>query len=83
MHFNRSVPAALSGPPFQELAMGVNKDQVKGRVNEAEGKVKEVVGKIVGNENLEVRGAVQKTLGVVQGKLGDIKEDVKKSTKGT
>ena len=43
--------------------MSINKDQVKGRVNEAEGKVKEVAGQLVGNETLEQKGKVQKILG--------------------
>jgi len=63
--------------------MGVNKDQVKGRLNETEGKVKEVVGKVVGNEDLEIKGNVQKNLGVIQGTLGDVEEDIKKSIKGS
>ena len=33
----------------------MNKDQVKGRVEEAKGKVKEVAGKLVGNEKLELK----------------------------
>ena len=36
--------------------MSMNKDQVKGRVKEAEGKIKEVAGKLVGNEKLEAKG---------------------------
>ena len=40
--------------------MSMNKDQVKGRVKEAEGKIKEVAGKLVGNEDLEAKGKVQK-----------------------
>jgi uncharacterized protein YjbJ (UPF0337 family) len=65
------------------LVMGVNKDQVKGRVNEVAGKVKETAGKIVGNEDLEAEGSVQKNIGVVQSTLGDVKEDIKKSIKGS
>jgi uncharacterized protein YjbJ (UPF0337 family) len=57
----------------------MNKDQVKGRVKEAEGKVKEVTGKIVGNKNLEAKGAVQKTAGKVQAGYGDLKDDLKKT----
>ena len=38
----------------------MNKDQVKGRVEEAKGKVKEVTGKIIGNKDLEEKGKVQK-----------------------
>lgn len=57
--------------------MGVNKDQVKGRVKEAEGKMKEVAGALVGNESLEAKGKVQKNLGKAQAKYGDVKQDVK------
>ena len=57
--------------------MSVNKDQVKGRVKEAEGKIKEVAGKLVGNESLEAKGKVQKVLGRAQAKFGDVKADVK------
>ncbi|MBK6805970.1 MAG: CsbD family protein [Betaproteobacteria bacterium] len=44
----------------------MNKDQVKGRVKQAEGKIKEVAGKIVGNEKLEAKGKTQKILGQAQ-----------------
>ena len=63
--------------------MSINKDQVKGRVNEAEGKIKEVAGKLVGNENLEAKGKVQKDLGKAQARFGDVKEDVKDILKGS
>jgi uncharacterized protein YjbJ (UPF0337 family) len=61
--------------------MTVNKDQVKGRVNEAKGKIKEVAGKLVGNKTLEAKGKVQKIVGEAQAKFGDIKQDVKDSQK--
>ncbi len=61
--------------------MSVNKDQVKGRVNEAEGKIKEAAGKLVGNEKLEAKGKVQKVLGQAQAKYGDVKQDVKDAVK--
>ena len=60
--------------------MGMNKDQVKGRVNEAKGNIKEVAGKLVGNEKLEAKGKVQKIVGNVQAKFGDVKKDVKDLT---
>jgi uncharacterized protein YjbJ (UPF0337 family) len=63
--------------------MGINKDQVQGRVDEAKGKVKEVVGKAVGNQELEAKGNIQKHIGAVQAKVGDIKEDLKKSVKSS
>jgi uncharacterized protein YjbJ (UPF0337 family) len=62
--------------------MSMNKDQVKGRVKEVEGMIKEVAGKLLGNEKLEEKGKVQKILGEAQAAVGDIKEDVKDAVKG-
>ena len=61
--------------------MTINKDQVKGRVDEAKGAVKEATGKLVGNETLEAKGNIQKNVGKAQSKLGDLKQDVKESAK--
>jgi uncharacterized protein YjbJ (UPF0337 family) len=61
--------------------MTINKDQVKGRVEEAKGAVKEVAGKLVGNETLEAKGNIQKNIGKVQSKLGDLKQDITESAK--
>ena len=58
----------------------MNKDQVKGRVAEAEGKVKEVAGKVF-SKDLERKGKVQNVLGKVQAGYGDLKEDAKKALK--
>lgn len=55
----------------------MNKDQVKGRIAEAEGKVKEVAGKVVGNKRLEEEGRIDKAAGKVQAGFGDLKEAVK------
>ena len=55
----------------------MNKDQVKGRIEEAKGKVKEIAGKIVGNKDLEQEGQIQNTEGKVQAGYGDLKEDIK------
>lgn len=57
----------------------MNKDQFKGRIHEAKGKVKEVTGKAVGNAELEQKGKIEKAAGKVQGKFGDLKSDIKKS----
>lgn len=57
--------------------MSINKDQVKGRVTEAKGKIKEVAGKLAGNPTLEAKGKVQKIAGKAQAKFGDVKKDVK------
>jgi uncharacterized protein YjbJ (UPF0337 family) len=64
---------------FQELNM--NKDQVKGRIRESKGKLKEVTGRIVGNKTLEEKGKIQKNFGKVQTSYGDLKSDLKKDIK--
>jgi uncharacterized protein YjbJ (UPF0337 family) len=61
--------------------MGINKDQVEGRVKEAAGKVQEVSGKTFGSASQEAKGAINKNLGAAQAKVGDVKEDVKDSFK--
>jgi uncharacterized protein YjbJ (UPF0337 family) len=71
----------LVGRCYQEYVMSINKDQVKGRVEEAKGTIKEAAGKLVGDETLEAKGNIQKNLGKVQGKLGDIEQEVKDSSK--
>lgn len=57
--------------------MSMNKDQVRGRVEEVKGSVKEAAGKAIGDKALEAKGNLQKNLGKVQGKFGDIKNSQK------
>lgn len=57
----------------------MNKDQVKGRIENAKGKVKEVTGRLVGNKTLEQKGRIGKALGRVQAGYGDLKNDLKKA----
>ena len=61
--------------------MGINKDQVKGRGKEVEGKVQETVGKIVGNKSQQAKGNVTKNLGQLQAKVGDVRQNLKDSKK--
>ena len=51
---------------------------VKGHVKEAEGKIKEVAGKLVGNESLEDKGKAEKIAGKHQAARADLKDDIKK-----
>ena len=55
----------------------MNKDQVKGRVEQAKGSVKEATGKAVGNTSLQGEGKVDKAAGKAQATYGDAKEKVK------
>ncbi|MGQ2996833.1 MULTISPECIES: CsbD family protein [Variovorax] len=59
----------------------MNKDQVAGRVDQAKGKLKEVAGKVVGNEKLEGEGIADQAAGKVQSTYGDVKEKAKDAIK--
>ena len=59
----------------------MNKDQVKGRVEQTTGKVKEAAGKLVGNERLRTEGAADQVKGKVQAGYGDAKDNVKDKAK--
>jgi uncharacterized protein YjbJ (UPF0337 family) len=61
--------------------MAINKDQVKGRVKVVKGTVKQVTGKLVGSKRLQAKGNIQKNLGKVQAKYGDLKKKVQDSLK--
>jgi uncharacterized protein YjbJ (UPF0337 family) len=61
--------------------MSMNKDQVKGRVGEAKGAIKEATGKVMDDKTLEAKGNIEKNLGKVQAKFGDVKQDVKDASK--
>lgn len=61
--------------------MSINKSQVKGRVTEAKGMIKEAAGKLVGNERLEAKGKIQKVIGETQAKFGDVKASIKDAAK--
>lgn len=58
----------------------MNKDQVKGRTKELEGKINEVTGEVLGDKKLEVKGKIQQIGGEARAKLGDVKQDVKDSS---
>lgn len=55
----------------------MNKDQVKGTTDKAVGKVKEIAGRVTGNNKTEAKGLVQQAKGNVQKKVGDAKEVLK------
>jgi uncharacterized protein YjbJ (UPF0337 family) len=61
--------------------MGINKDQVEGRVKEAAGKVQETAGKATGSRTQQAKGMAKKVGGAAQAGYGDVKEDLKESAK--
>jgi uncharacterized protein YjbJ (UPF0337 family) len=64
---------------LEEKLVGINKDQVEGRVKEGVGKAQEVAGRVTGNRTQEVKGAVKKNVGAAQAKVGDVTEKAKSS----
>ena len=60
----------------------MNKDQVKGHIEEAKGKVKKVAGKLVGNKELEQEGVIQNAAGQVESAYGNLKQNIKKAVEG-
>ncbi len=59
----------------------MNKGQVKGRTEQATGKIKEVAGKATGDSDLDAEGRVDKNVGKVRSTASDVKEDIKKSVR--
>jgi uncharacterized protein YjbJ (UPF0337 family) len=55
----------------------MNKQQIKGMANEATGEVKEQVGKMTGDKELELKGHAREMAGKAQKKMGDAKEAIK------
>jgi uncharacterized protein YjbJ (UPF0337 family) len=50
------------------------KDKVEGAAHELKGAVKETVGRVVGNPDLEDEGTGEKVGGKIQKKIGDIEK---------
>jgi uncharacterized protein YjbJ (UPF0337 family) len=61
--------------------VGINKDQVEGRIKEGAGKAQEVAGHVTGNRSQEAKGTLKKNVGAAQAKVGDVTEKVKSSLK--
>ena len=53
----------------------MNKDQVKGRVEEVAGKTKKGVGKVTNNESMKQKGRMEEAAGKARATYGDIKND--------
>jgi uncharacterized protein YjbJ (UPF0337 family) len=59
----------------------MNKDQVKGSLKDAAGKVQEKAGEIVGSTEQQAKGIAKQVEGKTQKGYGDAKEAVKDATK--
>ena len=59
----------------------MNKDQVKGTLKDAAGKVQETTGKVIGSEEQQLKGIKKQVDGQTQKAVGDIKEVIKDAGK--
>lgn len=57
--------------------MSSTSDKVSGYANQAIGSIKQGVGKVVGSEKLQAKGAVQELKGKGQVAVGDVKATIK------
>jgi uncharacterized protein YjbJ (UPF0337 family) len=54
------------------------RDNAEGKMHQAKGKIKETVGKAVGNRDLEAEGNIENLEGKIQEKVGEVKKLVGK-----
>lgn len=59
----------------------MNKDQVKGTVKDAAGKVQRKTGEVIGSEEQQAKGLAKQVEGKTQKSVGDAKEILKDSTR--
>ena len=59
----------------------MDKDRIKGSVEQAKGAVEEVVGKATGDAKLEVEGRNEKAAGKVQNAVGGVKDAMRDALK--
>lgn len=59
----------------------MDKDRIKGTAEQVKGSIKEAVGKITGNDKLELEGKTDKVAGKAQAKVGEAKDAVRDAVK--
>ncbi|MEO7810984.1 MAG: CsbD family protein [Usitatibacter sp.] len=59
----------------------MNRDQVKGRVKDAAGKIQREAGEATGSLKQQAKGLAKQVEGKVQKTAGDAREDAKRSTR--
>lgn len=61
----------------------MNKNQIKGAVKDAAGKVQRTVGEVTGDRSQQAKGAVKQVAGKTQKAAGDVQDSVQDSVKKT
>jgi uncharacterized protein YjbJ (UPF0337 family) len=77
-----TVVRCTAGVPKLEMKeVEMDKDRIAGSAKQVEGKIKEAVGKVVGDEKLKTEGRAEQVEGKVQNIAGSVKDAVKDSLK--
>ncbi|CAB5721839.1 CsbD-like [Delftia tsuruhatensis] len=59
----------------------MNKDQVKGALKDAAGKVQQTAGELLNSPEQQAKGIAKQVEGTAQKKVGDVKEAIKEARK--
>ena len=59
----------------------VDKNRIEGALDQAKGTIKEVTGKVIGDQKLEAEGKADKVAGKAQSAVGGAKDAVRDATK--
>ena len=59
----------------------MDKNRIEGAARQAKGSIKEAVGKVTGNRELQMEGKAEKAAGEVQSTIGKAKDSVKSALK--
>ena len=61
----------------------MNKDELKGKMQNLKGRAKEAAGSISGNKETQAEGTVERVAGAAREKVGQAKESISKKVKET
>jgi uncharacterized protein YjbJ (UPF0337 family) len=73
MLYSKRIREKISNQEEYKMNNGTQ-DQVEGKLHEAKGKVKEKIGQVTNNPNLEAEGVDENLGGKVQNKVGQVKK---------
>jgi uncharacterized protein YjbJ (UPF0337 family) len=67
--------------PTTERSDAMDDNRTQGAKREIKGAIKEVVGKVTGNDSKELAGNVEKNLGKVQRKAGEASDEIREAAR--
>jgi uncharacterized protein YjbJ (UPF0337 family) len=72
------IAASVPNVKQEDTMKESTKDELAGKVHEVKGAVKEKVGQVIGNPDLEEKGTGERVAGKVQKKIGQIEKVLEK-----